>query len=84
MSKKAKSVAKEDSTIQETPPAEVNGQGVGVYFDKKLNRYILVSLDLHPATNSATIVSTKTLGDKKLSVGLKAGVLLEQIINKLK
>jgi adenylosuccinate synthase len=72
---------KEESKQEEV---ETNGKGVGLYYDSKLKRYILVTLDLTPENDSAKIVTRKTLGDSKLSAGLQANVLLEQLINKLK
>ncbi len=73
-----------ENVIETPPKAETTGQGVGVYYDNKLKKFVLVTLDLVPENNSAVITSKEKLSSSKLSATLKATITLEQLLNKMK
>lgn len=61
---------------------ELNGKGVGLYFDEEAKRYVLVTLDLSPESDSAVITSKKVLRSSKLGATLESEMLLKKLIQK--
>lgn len=60
----------------------LNGKGVGLYFDEEAKRYVLVTLDLSPESDSAVITSKKVLRSSKLGATLESEMLLKKLIQK--
>lgn len=73
--------------VDSSSPLEIpmsNGLGVGVYYDDKTKKFVLVTLDLIPDSDSAVITSKQKLNSSKLNATLKATITLEQLLNKMK
>jgi hypothetical protein len=75
-------MAKSKKEKAEEVQAEANGKAVGVYFDKEKKRFIMVTLDLYPDSDSAEIIERETLTGSKLAAMLKSEVKLNQVLNK--
>ena len=68
--------------VEEVNLPYANGKAVGVYFDKEKKRFIMVTLDLYPDSDSAEIIERETLTGSKLAAMLKGEVKLNQVLNK--
>lgn len=68
--------------IQSTPEHILNGQGVGVYYDETLKRYVLVTLSLCPENDSAIITNKKVLRASKMGAIMETEVALKQLLQK--
>lgn len=67
---------------QSTPLPELNGKGVGVYYDETLKKYVLATLDLCPENNTAIITNKKVLKASKLGAIMETEVALKQLLQK--
>ncbi len=73
---------KEAVDQQEVTPDLKNGKAVGVYYDNELNRFMMVTLDIYPDSQSAKIIETQKLTASKIAAILNSEVKLKQLLEK--
>lgn len=89
---KKKSVIKEtlvtadvdsSNTLEISPAFNPRGKAVGSYYDEKLKRYIMVTLDFDPETGVGEIISKETLRTSKIGTIMKIRIKLEQLMEEV-
>lgn len=71
-----------NSVSLDKPLPELNGKGVGVYYDETLKKYVLVTLSLSPENDSAIITNKKVLKSSAIAAAMEAEIVLKQLLQK--